>query len=158
MKRILAAHIIKIHETTDLDYKLTSTLIYSRAAQSLSYDDTIEIRRRLVFLRKRRDGVQRTEVMIPEPEPEVIDEPVEDRQDQHVIQSALQKCVDNNIDLLNLEELEVLVKYGKVLAMQANGPQKTYCHKFINRWHLSRNESKLYRLSDPALTLSFQSF
>jgi hypothetical protein len=86
VKRVLSTHIIKVHSISDLDFKLAKALMGSRAAQSLSKTDTVEIRKRLSILEKSRGGVQRKAVVASESADSTDHEQI-----QRVVQSALLK-------------------------------------------------------------------
>lgn len=67
VRRVLSTHIIKVHSISDLDFKLAKAFLGSRAVQSLSRDDTVELRKRLTILEKRRGGTQRSVAVSSEP-------------------------------------------------------------------------------------------
>ena len=67
VRRVLSTHIIKVHSISDLDFKLAKAFLGSRAVQSLSRDDTVELRKRLTILEKSRGGTQRSVAVSSEP-------------------------------------------------------------------------------------------
>jgi hypothetical protein len=130
VKRILAIHILKLNEVSELDFKLATALISSRAAQNLTGSEVSELQKRLSIIRKKRDGIQRSGVLAQEAEPDIIEEPnaeaeTVEKQNRHILQSVLQKCVEKKFGSISIEELEVLAKYGNLLGKQAESPKKS---------------------------------
>ncbi|MFP6583430.1 MAG: hypothetical protein VCD00_12860 [Candidatus Hydrogenedentota bacterium] len=123
VKRILACHIFNINHTTDRDYLLAKAFLFSRAAASLSPEDTRELKRRLSILDKNKASVPVNTATTKMPQAENNEatqestEPHEvDAETQQHLRDALQKANANDYDAVTLLELEILAKYTKVLS------------------------------------------
>lgn len=125
VRRVLSIHIIKIHTVSDLDVKLAAALLASRAAKNLSSEDTVELRKRLNILGKKRAASLRSTP--PPPSAKVEDSQPESQDDgriQQTMQSALKKCTEKNMSAMTLEEIEVLAIYRDALLKKETDASK----------------------------------
>lgn len=123
--RVLGTHIIKVHSISDLDYRLSKALLESRAGKSISSNDTAELRKRLSILEKSRPSLRiKATYLAKSSEAEAAPVEPEEAQSPHAVQVALKKCADKAFDTLTLEEMEMLAKYGRVLALQKDVKKK----------------------------------
>lgn len=135
VKLILACHIFNIHHTTNRDYLLAKAFLYSRAAASLSAEDTRELKRRISILDKNKGSVAVNAATDKTPQAandEVAQESTEphevDAETQQHLRNALQKTNANDYDAITLLEIEVLAKYTKALSTRKGESEKATHH------------------------------